>query len=154
MADPKTATKSVLFVCTFNSIRSPMAEAILRDMSERKGLGLQVCSAGVQAKLTDGYAIASMREIGLDMSKHEGQTLEDVDLSQVELIVSLSDPARMFLMHFTAGRNIAHEHWPTQEPQLGQEASREEQRAHLNRVRDGLVRKIKERFVTGAAITH
>lgn len=146
MADNPTP-KSVLFVCTFNSIRSPMAEAVLRDIAERRGLGMIVQSAGVQAKLTDGFAIASMREIGLDMSKHEGKSLEELDLDGIDLVISLSEPARMFLMHFAAGLDLAIEHWPTDEPQLGDDASRDEQRAHLNRVRDGLVRKIKERFI-------
>lgn len=149
MADTSTP-KSVLFVCTFNSIRSPMAEAILRDIAQRRDLCLTVQSAGVQAKLTDGYAIASMREIGLDMSKHEGQALDELDMDGIDLVISLSDPARMFLMHFTAGRDLSLEHWPTDEPQLGDGASREEQRAHLNRVRDGLVRKIKARFIPAA----
>ncbi len=146
MVDSATPA-SVLFVCTFNSIRSPMAEAILRDISERRDLGLRVQSAGIQAKLTDGYAIASMREIGLDMSKHEGKALDELDMGGIDLVISLSEPARMFLMHFTAGHDLAVEHWPTEEPQLGDDASRDEQRAHLNRVRDGLVRKIKQRFI-------
>ncbi len=146
MADSQKP-QSVLFVCTFNSIRSPMAEAILRDIAQRRDLEIKVQSAGVQAKLTDGYAIASMREIGLDMSKHEGQALDEIDLGDVDLVISLSEPARMFLMHFAAGHDLTIEHWPTDEPQLGDDANRDEQRAHLNRVRDGLVRKIKARFI-------
>ena len=90
--------KSVLFVCTFNAIRSPMAEGLLRQQS---GGAIEVASAGVHTQLTDGFAIRVMRDIGIDMANHEGQTLEDVSLPEYDLIVTLSEPAPVSYTHLT-----------------------------------------------------
>lgn len=137
---------SVLFVCTFNAIRSPMAEALLRDKAAKAGSTLAVASAGVQTQLTDGFAIRVMQDIGLDMSHHEGQPLSDVSLSDYDLVVTMSEPARMFLMHFAAGLEVAIEHWQIDEPGSAEYATAEDQVAKLSSIRDGINSKIAERF--------
>ena len=58
---------SILFACDWNTIRSPMAEAITKHLV---GHRIQVVSAGVQLgdMLVDGFAIMAMQEIGLDLA--------------------------------------------------------------------------------------
>ena len=58
---------SVLFCCTLNSIRSPMAEAIMKSLHGRR---IYVDSAGVREGETDPFAIEVVGEIGLDLSRH------------------------------------------------------------------------------------
>ena len=57
---------SVLFACTANSIRSPIAEAYLKYLH---GSRIYVDSVGVRGIEVDGFAIAVMEEIGLDISR-------------------------------------------------------------------------------------
>src|SRR5918998_3387587 len=59
--------QSVLFVCAWNSVRSPMAEAIARHYF---GKSIYVQSAGVRKGEADGFAMAALDEIGIDGKKH------------------------------------------------------------------------------------
>ena len=55
---------AVLFACTMNSVRSPMAEGILKFLH---GNNIYIDSTGVRASEVDGFAVAVMDEIGIDM---------------------------------------------------------------------------------------
>ena len=68
--------QAVLFACGLNSIRSPMAMALLRWMY---GKSIYVASAGVRRGELDPFAVAVLEEIGLDLSKHKPQTFEDIE---------------------------------------------------------------------------
>jgi protein-tyrosine-phosphatase len=58
---------SVLFACTENALRSPMAEAMMKHLH---GHHVFVDSVGVRAGTLDGFAVEVMAEIGLDMTRH------------------------------------------------------------------------------------
>lgn len=63
--------KNILFVCTGNTCRSPLAEGLLRTMAEQSGLALDIRSAGVSA--VDGLPVSKhsadiLREKGYDKS--------------------------------------------------------------------------------------
>ena len=62
MAGDKAKPASVLFVCTMNAVRSPMAAALLRHL---KGREIYVESAGVEAGALDPLAVEVMAEIGI-----------------------------------------------------------------------------------------
>ena len=55
---------AVLFACTLNAVRSPMAAAILRHLAGRR---VYVQSAGVRAGEPDPFVAAVMDEIGIDL---------------------------------------------------------------------------------------
>ena len=99
--------RAVLFVCAFNSVRSPMAAALLRQMAPE---GLAVASAGVRKDALDPFAIAAMAETGIDIAAHEPTTideLEDLEGLDFDLIVTLSPEAHhtaLALTHRLAGR--------------------------------------------------
>ena len=63
---------AVLFACTMNSVRSPIAAAILRHLAGRRAY---VESAGVRAGGVDAFAVSVMDEIGIDISRHAPRTL-------------------------------------------------------------------------------
>ena len=63
---------SVLFACSHNAIRSPMAENILRYFHGRR---IFVQSAGVRPAELDPFAVAVMDEIGIDISRHRAAQL-------------------------------------------------------------------------------
>jgi protein-tyrosine-phosphatase len=77
----------ILFVCSGNTCRSPMAAGIARRVF---GASHSILSAG--AETTTGrpaarYAISTMSEMGVDVAKHSSRTLEDVDLTSFDLVV-------------------------------------------------------------------
>jgi protein-tyrosine-phosphatase len=66
----------VLFACGQNSVRSPMAAALMRQAF---GNAFVVASAGVRKGELDGFAIAAMNEIGIDIASHEPMTFEELE---------------------------------------------------------------------------
>lgn len=83
----------VLFVCTGNTCRSPMAEGILKSMAAEKNLNLDIKSAGIYA--LDGHkssknAIIALNDIGIDISKHRAQRIDEDIVSNVDLILTMS----------------------------------------------------------------
>lgn len=84
----------VLILCTHNSARSQMAEALTRDAARRLGVDLDVHSAGTEATRVKPDAIAVMNELGLDLSTHTSKTLHDVPEAQnFDYVVTVCDSA-------------------------------------------------------------
>lgn len=137
--------QAVLFMCGQNSVRSPTAAALLRHLVPR---GLYVQSAGVSKAQLDPFAVAVMKEIGLDISNHKPWTvadLEDWEGLNFDLIVTLSPEAHHKAMQLTATSATEVEYWPTPDP-VGVEGRRELQLDAYRHVRDTLRQRIKERF--------
>jgi protein-tyrosine-phosphatase len=142
-----TAPGSVLFCCTFNAIRSPMAEGILKYLH---GKSIFVDSVGVRAQEIDGFVIAVMDEIGIDMSKHRSKTFDDLEDTSFDLIISLSPEAQHKAVEMTRTMACDVEFWPTMDPSIA-EGSREERLEAYREVRDRLMERIRERFPPSGA---
>jgi protein-tyrosine-phosphatase len=135
----------VLFVCAFNSVRSPMAAALLKQMA---GEGIAVTSAGVRKDILDPFAMAAMLESGIDIAGHEPRTiveLEDLEGLDFDLIVTLSPEAHHTALALTHRIAAKVEYWPTADP-TASEGNREQRLDAYRAVRDQLLRKIRERF--------
>jgi len=78
---------SVLFACSHNAIRSPMAEALAKRLY---GHTAYLDSVGVRATELDAFAVAVLDEIGIDLHAHGGTSFDDIDPSSFDLIVTLS----------------------------------------------------------------
>jgi protein-tyrosine-phosphatase len=133
---------SVLFCCTYNSIRSPMAEGIMKYLHGRR---IFVDSVGVRAQEIDGFVIAVMDEIGIDMSKHRSKTFDDLEDTSFDLIISLSPEAQHSAVEMTRTMACDVEYWPTMDPSMI-EGTREERLEAYRDVRDTLLARIRERF--------
>src|SRR5437016_14344348 len=68
--------QAVLFACGLNSVRSPMAAALFKQLFGRSSY---VGSAGVRTAEVDPFAVVAMDEIGLDIAKHRPMTFEQLD---------------------------------------------------------------------------
>jgi protein-tyrosine-phosphatase len=135
---PARRPQSLLFACTTNTVRSPMAEALGRHY-----FGKQVffASAGLKRGERDDFAIAVMDEIGLDISKHRSHTFEDLEDMNFDLIVSLSPEAHHRALEFTRTIPIDVIYWPTIDA-TAFEGSRERILDEYRNVREGLRKRI------------
>ena len=130
--------QSILFCCTFNAVRSPMAEAIARYYYGRE---VYFASAGVKAGELDPFAVAAMDDIGIDIGKYKPHTFEDLEDSSFDLIVSLSPEAHHKALEFTRTLAVDVVYWPTIDPTAVQ-GSREQMLDAYRSVRDGLKKRI------------
>jgi protein-tyrosine-phosphatase len=84
----------VLFVCTGNTCRSPMAEGILKKMLEDKGVGnLEVSSAGTHGLSNAPASLFAMQvagERGADLSKHRSRRLTPEMIEEADLVLAMS----------------------------------------------------------------
>ncbi len=144
---PQGLPGSILFCCTYNSVRSPMAEAIMKYLH---GKQVYVDSVGVRAQEVDGFVIAVMDEIGIDVTKHRAKTFDDLEDDSFDLIISLSPEAQHKAVDMTRTMACDVEFWNTLDPTII-EGSREDRLEAYRTVRDGLMKRIRERFpLTGA----
>jgi protein-tyrosine-phosphatase len=133
---------SVLFCCTLNAIRSPMAEGILKLLHGRR---IYVDSVGLRAGEVDPFAVAAMDEIGVDLARHRGKTFDDLEDTSFDLIVSLSPEAQHRAVEMTRTMACEVEFWNTFDPSLV-EGSREARLDAYRAVRDTLMTRIQTRF--------
>ena len=81
---------AVLFACNLNAVRSAMAELMVKATFPGK---IFVDSCGVTPGDPDGFAIAVMAEIGLDMTAHQPKSFDDLDSGFYDVIISFSPEA-------------------------------------------------------------
>lgn len=91
---------NILFVCTGNTCRSPMAEGITRALAGEKGLDINVISAGLfaayGAKATKEAVIAVQSVV--DISDHESRPLTVELVNAADLIIGMTEDHRSVLL--------------------------------------------------------
>jgi protein-tyrosine-phosphatase len=133
---------SILFACTHNVIRSPMAEAIMRYLHGRK---VYVQSCGVRPHEPDPFAVAAMDEIGVDLSRHRPRSFDELEDDYFDIVVSLSPEAQHRAVELTRNSHCEIEFWHMPDPSLV-DGSRETRLDAYRGLRDLLMRRIRERF--------
>ena len=149
--EPDEAPRSVLFVCTKNAIRSQMAAGLARL---RFGSLLRVDSVGVRpAEEVSSLAAAVMDEKGVDIARIRPKALqalvtmlEENEEGPFDLVVTLSPEAHHRALDLVPILGKVVEYWPTFDPSLA-EGSRTQVLDEYRTVRDGLERRIAERFL-------
>lgn len=133
---------AVLFSCNFNSVRSPMAEALMKYLY---GHIVYVDSVGVRAQEPDPFAVAVMDEIGLDISDHKPKTFDELEDTSYDLVITLTPEAQHSALELTRTMAIDVEYWPTPDP-TAVAGSRERRIEAYRALRDDLMHKIRMRF--------
>ncbi len=136
--------QSVLFACSENAVRSPMAEALARRLLRSS---VHLASVGVRPGQTNPFTTASLREIGIDLSRHVPQTFEDLDDASFDLIITLSPEAHHRALEFTRTMAVEVVYWPTFDP-TAVEGSREAVLEAFRVVRDALAKRIAHELMT------
>ncbi len=133
---------AVLFACTLNAVRSPMAAAIMRHLF---GKFVYVRSAGVRKGALDPFAVEAMEEIGIEIGQHAPRTFEDLEDASFDLVVTLSPEAQHRAMELTRTSAVEVEYWPMLDP-TAIEGSREQRLSAYRAARDELLARIQKRF--------
>ncbi len=92
--------KKLIFVCTGNTCRSPMAEGLLKAMLPDDS-GWEISSAGVCA--ADGWpasanAVEALREKNIDISRLTSQTLTPVLIEEADLLITMTEGHRQAIL--------------------------------------------------------
>jgi protein-tyrosine-phosphatase len=143
---PVRPPASVLFVCGMNAIRSPMAEAIARQMF---GQGTYVASAGVRPGQRDPFVDAVLDEIGLTLGKRQPQTLDELEDDFFDVIVTLAPEAHHRALELTRANAVDVIYWPTPDPTVAT-GTREQILAAYREVRDQLRTMMRSRLARGS----
>ncbi len=142
-SEEESGLPTCLFVCSMNSVRSPIAAALARRHFSTR---LIARSAGAFSGKADGFVHQIMQEIGIDMSVHTPHRLSELVASKFDIIITLSNRAKEAVNNskLEAGRI---EHWQVSDP-TKYEGTRENKLAHYRQLRDELDLLVKTKLPT------
>ncbi len=136
---------AILFMCGYNSIRSPMAEAIAKSLLQPD---IYIQSAGVRSGEPDPFVDAVLEEVGLSLNRnrpHRPRTLDELEDDFFDLIVTLTPEAHHAALELTRSNAVDVVYWPTMDPTVAT-GTREQRLAAYREVRDHLWRLIDKRM--------
>ena len=137
--------KRILVLCTGNSARSQMGEALFRYEG---GGAYEVASAGTNPSQVRPEAVAVMKEIGIDISGQRSKSVREFDGQSFDYVVTVCDNARDNCPVFPAGTERIH--WSFEDPAAVQ-GSEQERLAAFRRIRDRIHERVKTFFRDRAA---
>ena len=142
MEDNKSTLKSILFICNINSIRSPMAEAMLKLWFNKK---IFIDSCGIRKGKIDHMSVEVMKEKGFDLSNHKTKIFSNLENNYFDLIIAFTKEAYDEAVHIT--KTQACEIELLNIPDASQTTGNRQQRLESYRsVRDLLIKKLQKRF--------
>jgi protein-tyrosine-phosphatase len=142
MMPKKPLPSTVLFACTHNMIRSPMAEALMKSMFPGQ---IFADSCGLSAGVADGFVITVMDEIGIDLSNHEPKSFDDLEDEFFDLIICFSDVSYAMALDMAQSKSTEVEFWPVYDAALASD-NREERLTAYRLVRDAIAEKLQDYF--------
>jgi arsenate reductase len=135
--EPMTAPTRVLFVCTGNSARSQIAEALLRDFG---GADFEVFSAGTKPKGVNPYTVRVLAEIDLDWSGARAKSVTEFVGQPFDYVITVCDRARQTCPVFPGNHNTLH--WGLDDP-AGVEGTDERKLEAFRRTRTEVATRLR-----------
>ena len=139
---------SVLFCCNYNSVRSPMAEGIFKNLVGRK---VFVQSAGIFDTLEiDGFTVKVCDEINVKLSKHRVRSLREMEkeggfIGSFDLIIPLTKESSEEAHKYSSYSSVKIEDWIVDEPVIN-ENDINQTLCSYRITRDIIFDKISDRF--------
>ncbi len=101
--------KKILVLCTGNSCRSQMAEGYLRYFAADKA---EIYSAGIETHGVNPYAIATMKEDGIDISHYLSNNIKEYAGIEFDYVITVCDNAQERCPHFPSKAQKFHHNFP------------------------------------------
>lgn len=137
---------SILFLCTRNAIRSPLAEGLMKHELQLSGQkGVFVASAGLYPTDIDGFVVSALGEQGIDMHRHQSRPFDAHSDGGYDLIIALSKQAEGEAQEAMRAQATDIESWDVLDPSLV-DGTRDMKLDAYRETRDQIRAKIKERF--------
>ena len=140
--------QSVLFCCNYNSVRSPMAEGILKKLIGKK---IFVQSVGVFDSLEiDGFTVRVCDEIDIKLNKHRVRSLSEMEqqggfIGSFDLVIPFTQESMKEVQKYSTFSSVNIEKWGVEEP-LKDENDINQTLGSYRRTRDIILNKIYKRF--------
>ena len=132
--------KNILVICTGNSCRSQIAHGFLASMTAGKA---HVYSAGVETHGVNPKAIATMKEIGIDISDHTSNNITEYFGVDFDYVITVCDNAKERCPYFPTKAVKLHYNFPDPAKAIGTEEDINEQ---FRRVRT-LIKDYTDKFI-------
>ncbi|TVQ40730.1 MAG: low molecular weight phosphatase family protein [Geminicoccaceae bacterium] len=133
---------SILFACTMNVIRSPMAASIMRFFHGRR---VYVDSVGVRPGEPDFFVPEVLDEIGINLKGHVPQSFDALQDDFFDVVISLSPEAHHRAVEYMRDASVEVEFWHMPDPSLAR-GSRQAKLDAYRALRDELMDRIYQRF--------
>lgn len=140
-AERDSELPTVLFVCSMNSVRSPIAAALARKLYPAR---LIARSAGVRSGKADHFVHEVMEEVGVDMSVHTPHTMDELVASHFDLVITLADDAAQAVSERGLEADMI-EHWPVIDP-TESDGHRQSRLEAYRQLRDMLEARLRARL--------
>ena len=129
-------SKNILFLCVANSARSQMAEGLAKFIYKDDA---HIQSADSSPSVVNPYAIAVMKEIGIDITGQKSTSVSSVDPTNIDLVITLcAEEVCPFVL--SKAKRL---HWPLQDPDRKNETITDEERLSSFRIaRDEIKKRI------------
>jgi protein-tyrosine-phosphatase len=142
MIEKTALPKSLLFACTHNMIRSPIAEGLMKSLFPE---GIYIDSCGIKAGILDGFLISVMEEVGIDVSDHTPKSFNDLEGKYFDLIICFSEESYEIALQLTKSESTEVEYWPVFDAALTSDKREERLRAY-RQVRTMISQRLHDRF--------
>ena len=108
--------KNIIFICTGNACRSQIAHGLLQNIAKNR---FNVFSAGSHPSQVHPMSIKVMKEIGIDISHHSSDHVEDYLDKGIDIVITVCDNAKKLCPIYPG--NVDRIHWSIDDPFRGWE---------------------------------